>query len=83
MITECTRAVVEGLTTDARSDIRRDAYASVTASILGFIVAVVIIAFVGQWLWNTVIIELFSFARPSRSIWMLVGLKFFVMLILG
>lgn len=83
MLSTCARALVEGMSTGPNSEMRRDAYAAVTAGILGFIIAVAILGFAGQWLWNNVIVELFSFAKPSRSIWLLVGLKFFVMLILG
>lgn len=83
MIGTCTRAVVEAMTSNTTSDSRRESYAAVTAALLAFILAVVLIAFAGQWLWNAVIIELFSFAKPSRSVWMLVGLKLFVALILA
>ena len=82
MIGTCTPAVVEAMTPNATSDSRRESYAAVTASLLASILAVVLIAFAGQWLWNTVIVELFTFARPSHSVWMLVGLKLFVALIL-
>lgn len=83
MIGLATRAVVESMTTNMNSDIRRDAYAAVAAGILALLVSFLIIAFAGQWLWNTVIIELFSFAKPSRSIWMLIGLKLFILLMLA
>lgn len=83
MIGLATRAVVESMTTNMNSDIRREAYASVAAGILALLISFLIIAFAGQWLWNTVIIELFTFAKPSRSIWMLIGLKLFILLMLA
>lgn len=83
MIGTCTRAVVEAMTTNATSDSRRESYAAVTAALLAFVLAVVLIGFTGQWLWNNVIVELFTFARPSHSVWMLVGLKLFIALILA
>lgn len=83
MIGLATRAVVESMTTSINSDIRRDAYAAVAAGVLALLISFLIIAFAGQWLWNTVIIELFSFAKPSRSIWMLIGLKLFIVLMLS
>lgn len=83
MIGLATRAVVESMTTNMNSDIRRDAYAAVAAGILALLISFLIIAFAGQWLWNTVIIELFTFAKPSRSIWMLIGLKLFILLMLA
>jgi hypothetical protein len=82
MITQCTRAVVESMTSNMNSDIRREAYAGVAAAILSLLVSILIIAFAGQWLWNNVIVELFTCVKPSRSIWMLIGLKIFVLLIL-
>ncbi len=81
MLNHCARALVESMT--ASSEVRREAYSAVTAAILAMVVTVFLIAFIGQWLWNTVIIELFTFAKPSRSIWMLIGLRFFVMLMFG
>lgn len=83
MLNTCARALVEGMATGPNSEIRRDAYAAVTAGILGFIIAIAILGFVGQLLWNNVVVELFTFAKPSRSIYLLIGLKFFVMLIIG
>ena len=82
MLTQCTRALVESMTTSGNSEVRRDAYAAVTSSILAVVTSIFLIAFLGQWLWNNVIIELFTFAKPSRSIWMLIGLKFFLVLIM-
>lgn len=70
------------MTTSGNSEVRRDAYAAVTSSILAVVASIFLIAFLGQWLWNNVIIELFTFAKPSRSIWMLIGLKFFLVLIM-
>ena len=81
MLSQCTRAIVESMT--ASSEVRREAYSAVTASILAMVVTIFLIAFLGQWLWNTVIIELFTFAKPSRSIWMLIGLRFFIMIMFG
>lgn len=82
MLTSCTRAVVEGMTMSASSEYRREAYTDLAATILALILSVVLIAAVGQWLWNNVLIELFTFCRPSRSIWMLLGLKVFILLML-
>jgi len=75
------RAVVESMTSSMNPEVRRDAYVEVAAAILALVISITVIAFAGQWLWNNVVVELFSFAKPSRSIWMLIGLKFFVLLI--
>ena len=62
------------------SEARRDAYVDFAATFIAFLVALVIIAFVGKYLWNGVIVELFSFAKPARSFWQIVGLMIFVAL---
>jgi hypothetical protein len=80
MISSCSRALVEGLTMGASSEYRREAYSEVAAAIIALIVSITLLAFAGQWLWNNVMCELFTFAKPSRSIWLLVGLKFFILL---
>jgi hypothetical protein len=40
-----------------------------------------LIAFVGKLLWNNVIVELFSFAKPAKSFWQVIGLMIFLALI--
>ncbi len=80
MLTSCARAVVEGLTVSGTSEYRREAYTEVAAAIFAFIISIILIAALGQWLWNTVMVDLFSFCKPSRSIWMLIGLKAFILL---
>ncbi len=80
MINSASRAFIEGLTISGSSEYRREAYTEVAAAIFALIVSIVIIAAVGQWLWNNVLCDLFTFCKPSRSIWMLIGLKAFILL---
>ena len=60
---------------------RRDVYMELVSSILAFIIAVAIVSLVGKWLWNNVIIDLFSIAKPAKSIWQILGLMIFLSLI--
>ena len=60
---------------------RRDVYMELVSSILAFLLAVAIVCLVGKWLWNNVIIELFSVAKPAKSIWQILGLMIFLSLI--
>jgi hypothetical protein len=60
---------------------RRDVYMELVSSILAFLLAIAIVSLVGKWLWNNVIIELFSVAKPAKSIWQILGLMIFVSLI--
>jgi hypothetical protein len=81
MFGPASRAVVESMTSSMDPSHRRDAYADVAAAVLALVISITVIAFAGQWLWNNVVVELFAFAKPSRSIWMLIGLKFFILLL--
>lgn len=82
MLKELCRAGVEGMTDMSGSTTgRREIYKELVASILSLIIAIVIVAFVGKWLWNTTVAELFTFVRPVRSVWQIIGLMIFLSLI--
>lgn len=51
------------------------------SSMLALLIAIAIVAFVGKWLWNNIVIDLFNFARPARSVWQIIGLMIFLGLI--
>ena len=74
------RAAVEGFA-DTAPNVKREVYAESVAVLLAFIVAFVIVAFVGKLLWNNVVVDLFSFAKPARSFWQIIGLMIFINLI--
>ncbi len=78
----CKAAVVGFTTKDAADPTKtRQVYADFLAVLLALIVSLVILAFVGKLLWNTVIVDLFTIARPVRSFWQILGLMIFVALI--
>lgn len=82
MLKDLCRAGVEGMTDmSGSSSSRREIYKDLIASILSLIIAVLIVAFVGKWLWNTTVAELFTFVRPVRSVWQIIGLMLFISLI--
>lgn len=75
------RAAVEGFTSTSQDPVkRRDIYVELLAVLLAFVVALIILGFVGQLLWNNVVMELFSFAKPARSVWQIIGLMIFLSL---
>jgi hypothetical protein len=76
MLKELCRAGVEGMS-DMSGSNRRDMYKELVASILSLIIAILIVAFVGKWLWNNSVVELFTFARPARSVWQIIALMLF------
>jgi hypothetical protein len=74
------RAAVEGFA-DTAPNVKREVYADSVAVLLAFVVAFVILAFIGKLLWNSVICDLFSFAKPAKSFWQIIGLMLFINLI--
>jgi ABC-type uncharacterized transport system fused permease/ATPase subunit len=74
------RAAVEGFA-DTAPNVKREVYADSVAVLLSFVLAFIILAFVGKLLWNNVVVDLFSFAKPARSFWQIIGLMIFVSLI--
>jgi hypothetical protein len=80
MLRDLCRAGVEGMADMPGSSSRRDMYKEVVASLLALVLSILIIAFIGKWLWNTSVAELFTFVRPVRSIWQLIGLMIFISL---
>ena len=82
MLFNLCRAGVEGMSDLSGSgNGRREMYRDLVASLLSLILAILIIAFVGKYLWNTTVAELFTFARPVRSVWQIIGLMIFLSLI--
>ena len=79
MLKDLCRAGVEGMTDMSGS--KKDLYKDVVASILSLIIALLIVAFIGKWLWNTTVAELFTFVRPVKSVWQIIGLMLFISLI--
>jgi len=86
MLKELCRAGVEGMadmsgSMKGSSAGRSDMYKEIIASILSLVLAILIVAFIGKWLWNNSVAELFTFARPVRSVWQIIALMLFVSLI--
>jgi hypothetical protein len=48
---------------------------------MAFAIALVIVGLFGKLLWNGVVVELFTFAKPVRSVWQIIGLMVFLSLI--
>jgi hypothetical protein len=82
VIKDVTYAVVDAFTDMSGSDSkRREALMEIIASIVSFVIAVIIISIIGKWLWNNTILDLFTFVKPVRSIWQILGLMIFLALI--
>ncbi len=81
IISSAARAAVEGFTSNQDPAKRKDIYMELLAILLAFVVSLVILGFVGQLLWNNVVMDLFTFAKPARSVWQIIGLMIFLSLI--
>ena len=77
------RALLEGFTNPSGSEVHRQApiYAEAIAAILTFFISIVIVSFIGLWLWNYSVVPLFEFARPAKSIFQILGLMVFLALV--
>lgn len=75
------KAAVEGFVGSEDPAKKKQVYTDVLAMLLAFLLTLVILGFVGKLLWNGVVVELVSFAKPARSFWQIIGLMVFVSLI--
>ena len=60
---------------------RRDTYINFLSIMFAFIISLILIGFIGKYLWNYVVVELFSFAKPAKSFWQIIGLAIFLALV--
>lgn len=81
MLKEAATAAVEGFTSGKDADKKRDAYVEFLSVLLAFVIALVILGFIGKLLWNSVVVELFTIAKPARSFWQIIGLMILVSLL--
>ena len=70
-------AGVEAMT-DMSERSKTEMYKGVVASIISLLLAVFIIAIIGKFLWNETMPMLFTFARPVRSCWQIIGLMLLI-----
>lgn len=80
MIKDLCRAGI-GCMSDMSGSAKKDMYKDVVASLMALLLSILIIAFVGKYLWNTTVAELFTFARPVQSVWQIIGLILFISLV--
>lgn len=81
VLTQGFTAAIEGMTNGKDSDRKRDAYVEFLSVFLAFLLAFIILGFVGKLLWNSVVVELLTIAKPAKSFWQIVGFMIFVALI--
>jgi hypothetical protein len=50
-------------------------------SFLTFVIVLAVLLFVGKFLWNRVLVEVVTIAKPIKSVWQLLGLAVLISLI--
>jgi len=81
MLQQAARSAIEGFTSGKDADKKRDAYVDFLSVLLAFVIALVILGFIGKLLWNSVVVELFTIAKPARSFWQIIGLMILISLL--
>jgi hypothetical protein len=74
-------AAIEGFTGGNSGDKKRDAYVEFVSVLLAFVISLVILGFIGKLLWNGVVVELVTIAKPARSFWQIIGLMIMLSLL--
>jgi hypothetical protein len=72
------RAGVEAFIDNGNVNQKREAYVNFLTTLLSFVLAVVLLAFLGKFLWNAVVVDLLSVAKPAKSVWQILGLMVFL-----
>ena len=80
ILSAASKATVEGFVGTTSSEHRRNSYVDFLSVVFAFILALVILAFIGKYLWNNVVVDLISVAKPAKSFWQILGLMIFVSL---
>jgi len=81
LINAAAKATVEGFVGTMSSEKRRDAYVDFLAVVMSFVLSLVLLGFVGKYLWNNVVVDLLTIAKPVKSFWQIIGFMLFVSLI--
>lgn len=81
MIGNLSRAAVEGMSDLSGSgNGRHQMYKDIIATILSIILSMIVIGFIGKFLWNETVARLFTVVRPVQSAWQVIGLLLLVSL---
>jgi hypothetical protein len=66
--------VVQGFANPENSKEKKDGYVQLVVVLLSFFISLVILSLIGKLLWNSVVVDLVSVARPAKSFWQILGL---------
>jgi len=69
--------IVQGFANPENSKEKKDGYVQLVIALLTFFLSLVILSLIGKLLWNSVVVDLLSVARPAKSFWQILGLYIF------
>jgi hypothetical protein len=73
--------LVQGFANPENSKEKKDGYVELVVVLLSFFLALLILSLIGKLLWNSVVVDLVSVARPAKSFWQILGLYVFMALV--
>jgi len=73
--------LVQGFANPENSKEKKDGYVQLVIALLTFVLSLVILSLIGKLLWNSVVVDLVSVARPAKSFWQILGLYVFMALL--
>jgi uncharacterized membrane protein len=76
-VTGAVQGLVQGFANPENSKEKKEGYISFVTFLLTFIIVLLILSLIGQFLWNSSIVELFTCVRPAKSVWHILGLFLF------
>jgi hypothetical protein len=69
--------LVQGFANPENSKEKKDGYVELVIALLTFFLSLIILSLIGKLLWNSVVVDLLSVARPAKSFWQILGLYIF------
>jgi hypothetical protein len=69
--------IVQGFANPENSKEKKDGYVELVIALLTFFLSLIILSLIGKLLWNSVVVDLLSVARPAKSFWQILGLYIF------
>jgi hypothetical protein len=69
--------IVQGFANPENSKEKKDGYVQLVIALLTFFLSLIILSLIGKLLWNSVVVDLLSVARPAKSFWQILGLYIF------
>jgi hypothetical protein len=81
VVTAAVRSGLEGFVNPENTQEKKDSYVQLAAVLIAFVISLIILSLIGKFLWNGVIVDLFTCVRPAKSFWQILGLFVFLSLL--